>query len=508
MMLRSEVRRWLLILAGFSVSALIGTNVLEAKTPPVSSRKIEAKKESLTQRSLSEKVETIVRKVLPNAAVGIILQDAKTGKILYERNSTERFVPASTTKVLTASAALLALGPDFTFETAIKILPGSRHGSLLRGSVFVQFSGDPSLKSKDLQGLIQEMGAAGIKTIQGDLIIDNTRFQGPNYAPGWTWDSIHWHYSAPITSVIVNQNRVGLTLRPGTVPGGLVQANIVSDYRQAFSIYSAVRAATEFQSNTGCQLLLNMDNHNQVMLGGCWPVSKHPVGLKLAVNNPDLVARQIILNALKTANIQLIGDIKLGIPTPSNGVVLAKHQSKPLSLLLKNVLKDSNNIYAESLTKTLGFRYFQQGTFKAGARAIKKILSKPANMNVKRMKLLDGSGQSRYNLLSPKHLNQVLHMMYHHALYPEFKEGLAISGKSGTLKWRMGDKGMIGNVVAKTGTLEGVSTLSGYLTPKNKRTMVFTIMTDRVVESTRHSKRLEAQLCQLFMNYFATHPGV
>jgi D-alanyl-D-alanine carboxypeptidase/D-alanyl-D-alanine-endopeptidase (penicillin-binding protein 4) len=480
--------------------------MVHAKSPAVVSRKIESRQSPSTQKALSEKVEAIVQKILPSAPVGIIVQDAKTGKVLYERNSAERFVPASTAKVLTASAALIALGPDFTFETALKALPATRRGSVIKGDVFVTFSGDPSLKSTDLQALIQRLAASGINTIYGDVIIDNTRFQGPNYAPGWTWDSIHWHYSAPITSVIINQNRVGLTLRPGTVPGGVVQANIVSDYRQAFSIYSAVRAATEFQSNTGCQLLLSMDNHNQVMLGGCWPVSKNPVGLRLAVNNPDLVARQIILNALKSANIHLHGNIKMGMPTPQNSVILVKHQSKPLSLLLKNVLKDSNNIYAESLTKTLGFRYFQQGTFKAGTRAIKKILSKPAQMNVKRMKLLDGSGQSRYNLLSPKHLNQVLYMMYHHSFYPQFKEGLAISGKSGTLKWRMGQNGMLGNVVAKTGTLEGVSTLSGYLTLKNQRTMVFTIMTDRVVESTRHSKLLEAQLCQLFMNYFSAHP--
>lgn len=507
-MVQWRVERWLFILVASMLGVSMGVNAVEAKTPSVVSRKVEPRKETLTQRGLSDKVETIIHKILPNAPVGIILQDAKTGKVLYERNSGERFVPASTAKVLTASAALIALGPDFTFETTIKTMAASRRGQVIQGTLFVEFTGDPSLKAKDLQDLIQKMAAAGIKTINGDVVIDNTRFQGPNYAPGWTWDSIHWHYSAPITSVIINQNRVGLTLRPGTVPGGLVQANIVSDYRQAFSIYSAVRAATEFQSNTGCQLLLSMDNHNQVMLGGCWPVSKNPVGLKLAVNNPDIVARQIILSSLRAANIHLTGEIKSGIATPINSVVLVKHRSKPLSVLLKRVLKDSNNIYAESLTKTLGFRYFKQGTFKAGTRAIKKILSKPANMNVKRMKLLDGSGQSRYNLLSPKHLNQVLHMMYHHSFYPEFKEGLAISGKSGTLKWRMGHKGMLGNVVAKTGTLEGVSTLSGYLTPKNQRTIVFTIMTDRVVESTRHSKLLEAQLCQLFLNYFATHPGV
>jgi len=156
--------------------------------------------------------------------------------------------------------------------------------------------------------------------------------------------------------------------------------------------------------------------------------------------------------------------------------------------------------------KTLGYLYFEQGSFKGGVRAVKKILAKPANVNVKRMKLLDGSGQSRYNLISPRDLSQVLYLMYHHPQYAAFKEGLAVSGRTGTLRGRMANKGMVGNVFAKTGTLEGVSALSGYLRTKNQKTLIFTIMTDRVAESTRHSKWLEAQLCQLFMNYFTVHP--
>lgn len=463
-------------------------------------------KESLSQSHLSSKVEAAIKKTLPNAAIGVMVQDAKTGKILYERKSTERFVPASTAKVLTAAAALVALGPDHRFETTIKALPHSVQGSRIKGHVYLQFTGDPSLKTKDLKALVLQLRTLGVHEIAGNVVIDNTRFEGPNYAPGWTWDSIHWHYSAPITSVILNQNRIGLTLQPGTVPGGAVKADIAGEYRAAFSVESQIQAATAFQANTGCQLLLNMSQENRVLLGGCWPVSQKAVGLRLAVANPDLMAKQVILNALHTAGIRLLGQVDVGVATPTNAVVIAKHASAPLKHLIKYVLKDSNNIYAESLTKTLGFYYFKQGTFQSGVRAIKKILSKPANINVKRMKLLDGSGQSRYNLISPRHLSQVLQMMYHHRVFEDFKSGLAISGKTGTLRGRMGGQGLLGRVEAKTGTLEGVSALSGYLTTKNKQTLVFTIMTDRVVESTRHSKLLEAQLCQIFMTYFTAHP--
>lgn len=460
-----------------------------------------------TQAKLSEKVESLIQKNLPNASIGILVKDAKTGKILFERKSLERFVPASTAKIMIAASALLALGERFHYETTLRVLPHSRQPGRIEGDVYVEFSGDPSLTSEDLKELFKALRRAGIREITGQVVIDNTRFQGPHYAPGWTWDSIPWHYSAPITSVILNQNRVNLTLHPGTVPGGLVQARVVGEQGSAFSVESFTRAATPLQANTSCQLLVNMDNHNHLQLGGCWPVSKDPVGLRLAVTNPDLVAKQVVTSALKINEIRLRGNVVIGHPTPKDTVVVARHQSEPLKELVKQVLTDSNNIFAESLTKTLGYHQFQHGSFKAGVRAMKKILGQSANLNVKRMKLMDGSGQSRYNLLSPRDLSQVLYLMYHHPLYNSFKEGLAVSGKTGTLRGRMSGKGMAGKVLAKTGSLEGVSALSGYLSTKNHQNLIFTIMTDRVAESTRHSKWLEAQLCQLFINYFTLHPA-
>ena len=199
-------------------------------------------------------------------------------------------------------------------------------------------------------------------------------------------------------------------------------------------------------------------------------------------------------------------DIKLYIgkiifaPVPQNVVKLAHHTSEPLYVLLKPILAESNNLYAESITKTLGARVYGVGSFKTGSSVVQKVLSDATGIDFAQVRLLDGSGESRYNLLTPRHLARLLYSMRNEkVLAPHFRNALAMSGMSGSLQNRFTKLGP--QVQAKTGSLSGVSTLAGYFTSKSKQELIVAIMINGALESKVLFRQFEDDLCYYLMEH-------
>src|SRR5690349_2667937 len=138
--------------------------------------------------------QSFIQKGLPNASVGVIVLDANTGETLFESRAKEPFPPASTTKLFTTAASLLSLGTNYQFQTAVKIDKKALQKDKLKGNLYVQFSGDPSLTISDLKQLMTDIKTAGIRQISGNIVIDDSRFQAPDYPMGWTWNSMVWYY--------------------------------------------------------------------------------------------------------------------------------------------------------------------------------------------------------------------------------------------------------------------------------------------------------------------------
>ncbi len=448
---------------------------------------------------VTEQVESLIHNILPNASVGIMLQEAETGEVLYERRAQELFTPASIVKLFTAAASLLSLGPDYRFETAIQvdqnILPQARVNNL-----YVYFSGDPSLTRDDLKQLIVKIKASGIREISGNIIVDNTHFRTPNYAMGWSWDSLAWYYAAPITSIILNENQVPIRLNTSRL-GEKAEVICESKECEGIHLHTEVISVSENEAETNCQIQVDMNQQNTLNLKGCWPYRTTPTTLRVALKEPYALAEKLILETLKDENIKLDGKIMVGT-IPSDLKIIASHYSKPLSELLKNVLQNSNNIYADSLLKTLGVKEFQQGTFQAGIRALKAILSKPTSIDFEALRLLDGSGASRYNLITPQQMARLLLTMYHDKkVGGDFQKTLAISGgEEGNLSKRMNSLDAQGRILAKTGSMVNISALAGYLRTQTNKNLIFVIMIDHVIEGREKLKAFEDELCHLFVS--------
>lgn len=453
---------------------------------------------TVVHAAIDPKVNTqltrMINTSLPDATVGVLVQDVVSGEILYDYHGSKNFLPASTTKLFTAAAALKLLGPDYRYDTTLYYDAA--------GDAAIKFTGDPSFKLAALYSLLQKLSEAHVTTINGDFLIDDTIYSGPLLGLGWTWDSTAWYHAAPVAAIIIDRNQFGVTLFPSPMHGSKVSAKLESEYPGAkfIKLSSDIKAVTFQESETICQLAAVVDEDNNVDITGCWPVGTQPVHLRLAVKDPRLQAQQLILDALDKLNIKLSGKIKFAV-VPVGLNRLAHHSSEPLAVLLKPILGESNNLYAETLTKTLGAKLFGVGSFKTGSLAVQQTLSQITGIDFAQTRMLDGSGESRYNLLTPMHLTRLLYTMQQEpTLGPHFRNALAMSGMNGSLKNRFTTMTAADKMQAKTGTLNGASTLAGYLTTRQNRELIVTIMINHAMENNALLKQFEEELCTLIVN--------
>ncbi|MEM9243520.1 MAG: D-alanyl-D-alanine carboxypeptidase/D-alanyl-D-alanine-endopeptidase [Pseudomonadota bacterium] len=447
--------------------------------------------------SLDKSVSTLISKYIPNATVGISVADDQSGKIIYGKNSSQRFVPASNMKLFTAASALFTLKSSYRFDTTVAAEAKTIKDGVLHGNLYITFTGDPSLTSTDLRLLLKQLKSKGIDEIQGDVVLDGSRFAGRDYAEGWTQDSINWSYSAPITAISLNQNKFAITLKATSKIGSVIPAR-VAGYGNYFPVSSTVVAATQQQAADQCSFISNMGMTNRVTLGGCWPALKDDSVLSMAIRNPALFVRQLVANILSSNGIKLTGKTIIG-KAPTNLTTLVRHRSAPLAELVKTMLKHSNNFYAGCFIKSVGADYYGTGTFANGVLAEKKLLTDKAGVDFKQMTIFDGSGQSYYDYLQPRQIVRLLYRVDHSPIKSDFYRALPIAGQDGTLAYRMGN--IRGRVHAKTGTLgAGHSSLSGYVINVQGKKLVFSILVNNALSINR-ARQFQNALVTLLYHY-------
>ena len=371
-------------------------------------------------------VDQLAQQYIPSAYIGIVVMDAKNGQILYSRNANKDFSPASTTKVLAAFAALVQLGPNYTYKTQALIDVTQLKNHILHGDLTLQFNGDPSLTSEDVKELVKMLLSAGIQEIDGNIILDNTRFQGSPYPLGIEYEDVNWYYSAPATSIIIDQNKATIQLIPAHKIGQKATIKFKQN-AQYMTWNNQVITVSEKQAAHHCQLILEVSDKNQVHLSGCWPIRGAASELDIVVKNPTLFAQKIIQENLTKYKIKFNGHFVTGKTPKLAKRQVAYHESAPISKLIKTMLKDSNNLYARILGKTLGEKIFQNPSIQEGANAIKKILFERFNVNLNGSKIYDTAGTG-YTLLTPMQMAQTLYAAYHSPYKTTLIDALPKSG--------------------------------------------------------------------------------
>lgn len=433
-------------------------------------------------------VDNLIKHYQPDTLIGVEVFEPSKSKMLFQMNPHATFHPASNTKLFTSFVALKELGADYKFKTYLQYIP-SKIKNTYKDDVAIHFEGDPSLTYDDYHKMILALKNAGIKTIEGDFILDDYAFPKPYYAPGWTWDDFTWGYAPPITGFSFEKNALAFKLQPGSHLGDKAKVTTKTKLPYPIDIDADITMVTTSEAED-CAFDIEQ-NANHFSFKGCWPLKRFPSTLYVA--NQDIKAFMPILitSLLKQEGIKLKGKIRYG---QSNLPTQLTLESAPLIEMIEKVLQDSDNFYAESILKALGYQQTGIGSFHEGIKVVNKVLKDTAGIDTGTLALYDGSGLSQYNLVSTHHLTRLLHVAYHDDNFKIFKQALSLSGMDGTLAPRLKTFDTVGKLSAKTGTLKGHSALSGYLVNEQGREVIISILLNHSVDNRGRLKAFEDQL--------------
>ena len=409
------------------------------------------------------------------SSVAVTVWDLTKNKAVYTHNGEQLMLPASTQKLFIASSALKALGPDFHYTTTIET-NGQMVNGTLTGNVYIRFDADPSLTTNDLYNLLQQLKTQGVKKIAGDVLL-SAPLKQPTRAKGWVWDDLGICFAAPVSGYILNKNCVMAELVP--TKGNKSKVDLFE--KLPLDVTSKVNYDPK-KLQKDCQMDLNKVSINHYVIEGCHH-QKRKVSLELAIPDPEQFAIDYVAQSLSDLGIKVTGRVtenKIHIISDKVhiGKIIASHNSEDLTDLLKDMLLNSDNLIADTLTKKLGQVTFEtRGSFVNGTRAIKQILKKQG-IDLSQAVLADGSGLSRYNLVSAHQLLETLKVINSDPDLKVIKQFLPVAGGSGTLlnKQIFNYSPLKGFVVAKTGTMSGVSCLAGFITIPGKHKYAFAIL--------------------------------
>ena len=388
-----------------------------------------------------------------------------------QHNAELLLTPASTQKLLTALTAKLYLTDEYIFNTSL-------HGSISKQSVSkmeFNFTGDPTFSRDDLRNMLKRLKASGITKIDGDITLNQSRFNGYNWGNGQVWNDQAVCYATQASALVINNNCVLGNLRRSA---DLKKATIyIPEYEPIILTSQVDIISKEQQQAQFCDLEVIRHPNNNYTLFGCITPSKRNLPLSFAISDPVTYFTALLNAELAQANIEFTGNVVESFQTV-NTAVIVNHQSPPLADIITKMMKESDNLIADILFKTIGAEYFQQpGNYRNGAKAMREILA-GEGLSLASNVIADGSGLSRHNLVSAQTMFNILEYIISHDDELQLLNTMPISGVDGTLQYRRGllTKKLTGKVVAKTGSLKGLSNLVGIVKTEKNHMVPFVLM--------------------------------
>ncbi len=427
---------------------------------------------SAYSNSLQKPIDKIINNIDPDINMGAFVFDLNTGETLYQRNAAKTFIPASNMKLFSDAAALLILGPDYHFENQLSTDATSLKNGILNGSLYLHLPGDPSFTQHHLNTLLSQLKTWGIHQVNGNVVIVSTHQAIDAYASGLAAKDLTYSYGAPIAPLMLDENRLTVTVNPARQVGqpAIIELN---EANGGFIVDNQVKTAAK---TTNCGISFKMDTDNHLTVRGCVHTDQWAVQQRMAIRNPLRYAQSVIKQELEQLNIKFEGQVILGKASGA-GLLLARHASKPINQIMADTLKPSDNLYADSLY--LHAAATLQGTPLNWVQAqpvVKAFLQQQTGILLEQAVLTDGSGLSRNDLLTP--LQTVSLLRFLHDRFPvayEYISALPIAGQDGTLQRRLRKPTQQGLIRAKTGSMTGIMSLSGYLYTANAHTLAFAI---------------------------------
>jgi PBP4 family serine-type D-alanyl-D-alanine carboxypeptidase len=420
-----------------------------------------------------------------------------TKEVLYERNSDVYVRPASNMKLLTSATGLHVLGTDYQFKTSIA-WDSESSGDTIQGPLYLKGYGNPDLSTKDLETMAKQVAERGIRSITGNIIVDDSFFDSLQWGIGWMWDDEPSPYQAYVSALSANKNTIMVTAAYDTGARNIV---VTTEPRTSFvTVKNQATVATDtiFQ-----RLRINRpasEEPNTIVVTGEMLDWSEPYEDYLTILWPELYAGTLLKEALEREGITVSGVVERG-ELPPNITEKVWH-TWGIDSMVVNLNKVSDNLSAEMTLKTLSATVFSPpGNIRSGRSVVNAYFDR-LGMDTLRHRMADGSGLSHYSLLRVNLLVDLLTAVYNHeAYFPLFYESLPIAGVDGTIENRMRASRAEDNVRAKTGTISGVSSLSGYVTTRDGDTLVFGMTMQDFIGSSSRYRQAQDRICELLANF-------
>ncbi len=469
--------------------------------------------QSIEQNSFAALQEKIQKRfndsLFHNAHWGVLIKSLDDGKVWYKQNEEKMFMPASNEKIITASSTLITLGPNFNFETFLTT-NGEIKDSILKGDVIVFGNGDPTFYNRfyaDPDYVFNQWAdtllAKGIKTINGNIIGDDNAFDDEPIGYGWSLDGLDVWYSAEVGALQLNENYVDLKIIPPLYSSDSLKIipNISSGY---FKIINQTQVGDTGRSRIS---IIRPYGANNIFVKGYVAAGSHEFEYTPSITNPTLFYVTVLKEVFENKGISVLGnaidcdDISNWNHNPEDFKTLLIHKSPPLIKILSGLLKRSQNMYAETMTRLLGWNEFGLGSFDNGKKVVEKVLQNEFNIQPNTYQYMDGSGLSRYDYVSPDQLIKILEGMTHNKYWDQWYDALPIAGIDGTLKNRMKGTLAEGNVHAKTGTISNVRGLSGYVTTADGEKLVFSFLVNGHLRSSKETEDITDSVLEMISSF-------
>ncbi|TQM85117.1 D-alanyl-D-alanine carboxypeptidase/D-alanyl-D-alanine-endopeptidase (penicillin-binding protein 4) [Saccharothrix saharensis] len=426
---------------------------------------------------------------LAGADVGLVVRHADTGALVYSRESDERGQPASNGKLISSATALDILGPDHRFRTTVAAT-GPHRAGVLAGDLHLRGTGDPTMLAADYDALAARVAASGVEVVRGKLVADDTWFDAVRLGTGWAWDDEPYYYNAQISALTVSPDTDydagSIIVR--VAPGAAGQPATVTTEPPTDYVTIANTAVTGPPGSASSVSVERQHGTNVIAVRGSVPAGGAAAREWSTVWEPTGLVTSLFRDALARHGVRVLGGTGTGT-TPAGARVLGEHLSMPLSELLVPFMKLSNNMHAEILVKTVGRAVSGEGSWTAGLRAMTAKLGE-WGVDPSAVSLRDGSGLSRMDQVSPDQLAALLLAARREPWFATWHDSLPVAGAAdrmvgGTLRNRMRGTPAEGNVRAKTGSLTGVSALSGYVTTADGVPLVFAMISNDTLTSAK-----------------------
>ena len=436
------------------------------------------------------------------ARVGLCVVDLDTGKEVLAIDAQQPLAPASNMKLVTTAAAIERLGADFEYHTVLYRKGAVDAAGALKGDLVVIGAGDPNVSGRFFDGdpaavfkqWADKLREAGVTSVDGDLLLDDTLFDRELTAPDWPKDQLTKWYCAQVTALPLNDACIDISVRPGARAGQPARVILSPDTKYVTIENACTTTAAESEHRFG---LSRVPGTNRIRVTGKVLVGSSPETESIPVHDPTMFFGTVLAETLQAKGIALRGApkrVEKPLRPKEDGLDAVCSYAVDLKRTIAVTNKRSQNFYAETLLKLLGARAKGQGSWANGAAAVSALLAEVCAADGEYV-ITDGCGLSSTNRLSARTLARVLAYEWARPHRDAYVESMAQGGE-GTLEKRLRDDDLEGRVRAKTGFIAGASALSGYVQTPEGRWLAYSILVNRF-ESLSDAKAFQDDVVRL-----------